>query len=130
MEEITYLHCEDLYKNTWRKGYNSLRLLKGGNALSEEELYKKISEFFQATVYLIQIYLGNQGIYYNANTMIIKVGFRYCFIEEGDAYMVLNDVISSPKKYSKNSVIQCFWENFHIFETLDNKMARFSKNEK
>lgn len=128
MEEIEYLHWEDLYQNTWENDYRSIISIKERQSLPEKELYLHLIDFYKSTLFLILTYLRNCGYYFNQNTMILRTAFRIGLIEDGESFMLINDMLAHPKKYNKSEILHyCLVEGFHVFDKLDKKMKEFLK---
>ena len=54
--------------------------------------------------------------------MIIKIAFRCDFIDDGDAWILMNDMILNYKKYSVDKAFNyCIKEKFGIFEVMKTK---------
>ncbi len=127
-EEIKYLHWEDYYKDTWIHAYNRILADKEDKSLSSEELYKNLEDFYHATIYLILIFMRNKGFYFNRVVITIKNAFRVGFLEDGDSWIVINDMFENPSNYSQEEVVEfCLFKNFHVFESVSKKLEGFLK---
>lgn len=129
MEEIEYVHWEDVYKDKWLERYEDLVEFRKSGAELSQEIYDRFNNFFKWSVYLIQIYMRNYGYYYNGD-MVIKVAFRIGFIKDGDTFIVINDMMENPEKYNKKEALEyCLGESFHVFDNINEKMKKLLEQE-
>ncbi len=130
MEEIEYLHWEDYYKDTWLNAYNQILADKEDRTLNTDDIYNKFVSFYESTVFLILTYLRNNGYYYNNNLAILKAAFRADFIEDGDSFVAINDMVVNIENYNKEEVLKySLYDNFHVFESIDKKFRGFLEQE-
>lgn len=122
MEEIEYIHWEDVYRDKWLHRYRELVSFKKSSTELSQDVYDLFSNFFKWSVYLIQIYMRNYGYYYGGD-MIIKVAFRIGIIKDGDTFIVINDMMENSEKYNKREALEyCLGEGFHVFDDINAKM--------
>ena len=128
MEEVKYLHWQDYYKNTWSNDYNNMQLVINDESKTKLDIVKSFNKFWSSTIFLLQTYLRNYGQFYNGNTMIIKIAFRCDFINDGDAWILINDMVLNYKKYTIDETFNyCIKEKFEIFEVMRTKFEELLK---
>lgn len=130
MEEIEYVHWEDVYKDKWLSRYNKMLGYKMTGVELTQETCNNFINFFKWSIYLIQIYMRNYGYYYSGNSMIIKIAFRIGFIKYGDNFAMINDMIEHPQKYKKYEAVEFgLGEGFNCFDDLNEKMSKLLEQE-
>ena len=61
--------------------------------------------------------------------MIIKIAFRADFIEDGDAWILIDDMVTNSQNYEIQEICKyCFEESFNIYENMQNKIMELLEN--
>ena len=123
-----YLYWKEYYTEEWLSRYNGIKDLLSQVDYDIPNMYNRFRKFYYSSIKLIQLYLSNNGSPYDNNVEIIRIAFRFCFLDDGDTWMIINDIMENPRKYTVEDFIKnCLNNNFVIFDDLHTKFEELLK---
>lgn len=131
---VEYTHWEEYYKNSYslifeqsQAIYSKIIEQNGGDT---KTLIDATKDIFQASCYLLNLYLCNNGFFQTESRNIIKHAFFVNFLTDGDEWIEMGDLLYSDMLVYFEDVIEFIIKKFFIFEKLKNKFdCIFNKNE-
>lgn len=110
---------QDLYKD-WRKLYINI-----SDEFKNIFDTDKFLSFYAKTVYILEVYLANNGIFVDGSKIIMQYSFKYQLFDDisGNSWMLVDKSVAQYEHddLSITDLINIVKNNFYIFDNLNRK---------
>lgn len=126
LEEIEYIHWEDVYKNSFHYAYIEFDTCRKNNNISQETKNILYYSLFNSTIELLRVFFANKGLFYEYSRDIIREAFRVELLSDGKTWMEVLTLMEAFDDENIKEILSIYFNDkyFKIFIELNNTFIK------
>lgn len=130
LENLNYIHWEDVYKENFLPAYNNFIKLRSEDSSELNELTTCYLNLFEASYKVLRIYMANKGIFVTPKMDVIKTAYKVYLIDNGQIWIDVLSAIETLDKTECSSNLSVYFDDkfIKIYTDLNERLEKELKN--